>query len=80
MAIRVVLVFIAAQSILNSVFGNWMQGKYMQLHPAVIMVLLVVGGYIPGFWGMILALPVGATIWEILKYFRITGATEKLEV
>ena len=79
MAVWAVLVFIAAQAILNSVFGNWIQGKYMQLHPAVIMVLLVVGGYIAGFWGMILALPIGATVWEILKYFRIAGAAEKLE-
>ena len=51
----------------------------MQLHPAVIMVLLVVGGYVAGFWGMILALPVGATVWEIIRYFRIAGAAEKIE-
>jgi predicted PurR-regulated permease PerM len=79
MVVWALLVFILAQAILNSVFGNWIQGKYMQLHPAVIMVLLVVGGYIAGFWGMILALPVGATLWEIIKYFRITGTAEKLE-
>ena len=79
MVIWAVLVFIVAQVILNSVFGNWIQGKYMKLHPAVIMVLLVVGGYIAGFWGMILALPVGATVWEIIKYFRIAGTAEKLE-
>jgi predicted PurR-regulated permease PerM len=79
MVLWALLVFIAAQVILNSVFGNWIQGKYMQLHPAVIMVLLVVGGYVAGFWGMILALPVGATIWEIIKYFRIAGTAGKLE-
>lgn len=79
MAVWALLVFIIAQVILNSVFVNWIQGRYMQLHPAVIMVLLVVGGYVAGFWGMILSLPVGATIWEIVKYFRITGTAEKLE-
>ena len=79
MVVWALLVFVGAQVILNSVFGNWIQGKYMQLHPAVIMVLLVVGGYVAGFWGMILALPVGATVWEIIKYFRIAGAAEKLE-
>lgn len=73
------LVFILAQVILNSVFGNWIQGKYMKLHPAVIMVLLVVGGYVAGFWGMILALPVGATVWEIVKHFRVEGSAEKAE-
>ena len=79
MVVWALLVFILAQAILNSVFGNWIQGKYMQLHPAVIMVLLVVGGYVAGFWGMILALPVGATVWEIIRYFRIAGAAEKIE-
>ena len=79
MVVWALLVFIAAQVILNSVFGNWIQGKYMKLHPAVIMVLLVVGGYVAGFWGMILALPVGATVWEIIKYFRIAGTAGNTE-
>jgi predicted PurR-regulated permease PerM len=73
------LVFLIAQLILNSIFVNWIQGRYMQMHPAIIMVMLVVGGYIAGFWGMILALPVCATIWEIIKYFRSESAGEKLE-
>ena len=73
------LVFIIAQLLLNSIFVNWIQGRYMQMHPAIIMVLLVVGGYVAGFWGMILALPVGATIWEIIKYFRSEQISEKLE-
>jgi len=64
------LIFIAAQMVLNMVFANWIQGKYMQIHPAVIMVILMVGGFIAGFWGMILALPIAATIWEIFKYYR----------
>ncbi len=65
-----IIVFLVAQGILNTVFVNWIQGKYMQIHPAIVMVLLVVGGYIAGLWGAILALPVGATIWQIYLYFR----------
>ena len=68
--IGALIVFFIAQIILNTVFLNWVQGRYMQIHPAVVMVLLVVGGYIAGFWGMILALPVCATAWEVLKYVR----------
>jgi len=79
LVIWALLVFIIAQVLLNSVFVNWIQGRYMQMHPAIIMVLLVVGGYVAGFWGMILALPVGATIWEIIKYFRSEQLSEKLE-
>ncbi|MBN1691827.1 MAG: AI-2E family transporter [Dehalococcoidia bacterium] len=79
LVIWALLVFLIAQMLLNTVFVNWIQGKYMQMHPAVIMVLLVVGGYVAGFWGMILALPVGATLWEIIKYFRVERVSEKLE-
>ncbi len=75
----VVLVVVAVQILLNTVFVNWIQGKYMQIHPAVIMVLLAVGGYIGGFWGMILALPVAATIWQIYKYIHSQQQAEKLE-
>jgi len=76
--IGALIVFITAQVLLNVVFLNIVQGKYMQIHPAVVMVLLVVGGYIAGFWGMILALPVCATIWEIFKYFRAEQQAVKL--
>jgi predicted PurR-regulated permease PerM len=79
LVIWALLVFVIAQLLLNTIFVNWIQGRYMQMHPAVIMVLLVVGGYIAGFWGMILALPVGATLWEIIKYFRVARVSEKLE-
>jgi predicted PurR-regulated permease PerM len=69
-ALWAVIIFLIAQGILNTVFVNWIQGKYMQIHPAIVMVLLVVGGYIAGLWGAILALPVGATVWQIYLYFR----------
>lgn len=74
-----VLVFIIAEGLLNVVFLNVIQGKYMQIHPAIVMVLLVVGGYIAGFWGMILGLPIFATIWEIFKYFRSVSKGVQLQ-
>lgn len=77
--IGALIVFIIAEGLLNVVFVNWLQGKYMQIHPAIVMILLVVGGYIAGFWGMILALPVCATIWEIFKYFRSEQQAIKLQ-
>jgi predicted PurR-regulated permease PerM len=75
----VLLVVIAVQVLLNAVFVNWIQGKYMQIHPAIVMILLVIGGYVGGFWGMILALPVAATIWEIFKYIRSQQPAEIIE-
>jgi predicted PurR-regulated permease PerM len=66
----VLIVVVGAQVLVNMILVNWIQGRVMQIHPAVIMVLLVVGGYVGGLLGAILALPLGTTIWEIFKYFR----------
>lgn len=73
------LVFSIAEGLLNAVFLNLVQGKYMQIHPAIVMVMLVIGGYIAGFWGMILSLPIFATIWEIFKYFRTERQASQLQ-
>lgn len=77
MVVWALLAYIVAEIILNSIFVNLVQGKYMKIHPAVIMVLLVVGGYVAGFWGMILSLPLTATVWEIVKYVRNEQPAEK---
>jgi predicted PurR-regulated permease PerM len=68
------LVIVVAQVVVNLIQG-WVQEKHFPLHPAVVMVLLTVGGYVASYWGIILALPVGATIWEIYKYFRTEQPT-----
>jgi predicted PurR-regulated permease PerM len=76
-ALWAMIIFVIAQGILNTVFVNWIQGRYMQMHPAIVMILLVVGGYVGGLWGAILALPIGATIWHIYIYFRNQQADGK---
>lgn len=64
-----IVVIVAAQVVVNLVLG-FVQEKHFPLDPAVIMVLMTVGGFIGSYWGIILALPVGATAWDIYKYFR----------
>lgn len=62
-------VIIVAQLIVMLVQGP-LQGKHFPLDPAIVMVLMTVGGFIGSYLGMVLTLPVGATIWDIYKYFR----------
>lgn len=38
MILWALLVVIAVQVLLNTVFVNWIQGEYMQIHPAIVMV------------------------------------------
>jgi len=54
------------------------QEKHFPLDPGVVMLLMTVGGFIGSYWGIILALPVGATIWQLYKYFRDESKASKL--
>ena len=67
--IGAIVVIVAAQVVVLLVQG-FVQEKNFPLDPAIIMVLMTVGGFIGSYWGIILALPVGATVWEIYKYLR----------
>ena len=69
MILWAILVIVMVQLIVNLLQG-WVQEKHFPLNPAVVMVLLAVGGYVASYWGIILALPVGGTVWGIYKYFR----------
>jgi len=69
-AIWVALLFLLVQLLENTLLVPRIQGGYLRIHPAILVVLLVVGTYVAGFWGIILAAPLTATIVEIYKYVR----------
>ena len=46
-------------------------GKAVQLHPAVIMVVLVLGNQAAGFWGLLIAVPVTAIVRDVFKYLYL---------
>jgi len=61
------------------VLQGLVQEKHFPLDPGVVMVLMTVGGFIGSYWGIILALPVGATIWQLYKYFRDEAKAARLK-
>ncbi len=69
-AVWVALLFLLVQLLENSLLVPRIQGGYLRIHPAIMVVLLVLGAYIAGFWGIILVPPLTATIVEIYKYVR----------
>ncbi len=69
-AIWVAVLFLAVQLLENNLLVPRVQGGYLRIHPAILIVLLVLGAYVAGFWGIILAAPLTATIVEIYKYVR----------
>jgi predicted PurR-regulated permease PerM len=66
----VILLFLAIQLLENYLLVPRIQGGYLRIHPAVLIALLVIGAYIAGFWGLLLAAPLTATVVEIYKYVR----------
>ena len=68
--IWVIILFLAIQLVENSLLVPRIQGGYLRIHPAVMIFLLVLGAYLAGFWGLILAGPLTATGVEIYKYVR----------
>lgn len=42
----------------------------MKMNPIFIILVSVIGAYLAGLAGFIVAVPVAATVIELLKYFR----------
>lgn len=62
--------------VLQQIEGNIISPKFtgdsVNMHPLLVIVLLIVGGKVAGFWGMVLAVPVGVIIkvvYEDLNYY-----------
>ena len=65
------LLFVAIQQIENLFLVPRISGQAVQLHPAVIMVVLVIGNEAAGLWGMILAVPLAAILRDVFKYLYL---------
>ena len=66
--IWVALVYLIIQLLENILLVPRIQGAYLRINPAILIVLLVLGAYIAGFWGIILAGPLTATIVQVYRY------------
>jgi predicted PurR-regulated permease PerM len=69
-AIWAAVVYLAVQLSENLFLVPRIHGAYMRIHPAMILVLLPLGAYIAGLWGIILVVPLTATAIELYKYAR----------
>lgn len=67
-ALIALVIVIAVQQLEGNVLSPLLQGKNMNLHPAVVLLSVTAGGSIFGITGAFLAVPVVASIAEILRY------------
>jgi predicted PurR-regulated permease PerM len=72
---------IMVQLLENNLLVPRIQAGVMHMHPSVTIMLLVLGGYFWGLWGIFFTVPVAATLVEIFQYVRKinTEANQKLD-
>ena len=66
--LKVVLVYVVVQQLENNLLVPKIQGDSVKLHPAIIMVALVIGSQVAGFVGLVAAVPVTAIARDIYLY------------
>lgn len=66
------LVALVVQQIDNHVISPNVMKRTVQLHPATVMLSLLAGGTIAGFWGVLLGVPAVAVVKLLLAHFWTT--------
>lgn len=69
-ALIALAVVVAVQQLEGNVLSPILQGKNMNLHPAVVLLSVTAGGTMFGITGAFLAVPVAASVAELLRYLN----------
>jgi predicted PurR-regulated permease PerM len=78
-AIWLFLGYITIQLIENNFLVPHIQGSVMKMNPIFIILVSVIGASLAGLVGFIIAVPVAATVIELLKYFGSSARLKKSE-
>ena len=65
-----ILLYVIVQMLENIFLVPRIHGGLLRINPAILMVLLVLGSYLAGIWGIILIAPLTSTIVAIYRYVR----------
>jgi predicted PurR-regulated permease PerM len=66
--IAALILYTVVQQVENNLLVPKIQGDAIQMHPALVMFALVIGGALAGLLGAILALPVTAAARDVVRY------------
>ena len=76
-ALIALILVLVVQQLEGNVISPWLQGKNLNLHAAVVLLAVVLGGALFGITGAFLAVPAAATLAEVFRYIneRIADAS-----
>ncbi len=77
-ALYVAAAFFAIQQVENLILVPRIAGQSVKLHPAMVMLVLVIGNELAGLVGMITAVPIAAIIRDVFKYLYLRLLDEPL--
>ncbi len=66
--IAALVLYTLVQQIENNVLVPKIQGDAIEMHPALVMFAIVIGGGLAGLLGAILALPIAAALRDVVRY------------
>lgn len=66
----VIALYVAIQLVENALLVPRIQGEAVDIHPALIMLVLIIGSEAAGLFGVILAVPAAAVARDIFRYFH----------
>jgi predicted PurR-regulated permease PerM len=66
--ILVALAFVVIQQLESTLLVPRIHGYAVRVHPAIVMILVVIGGALWGLWGMIVILPLAAAARDVYVY------------
>jgi predicted PurR-regulated permease PerM len=67
----VLLLFVAANQIENSLISPWLIGDRVGLHPLAVIFAVLVGGYLLGILGLLVAVPAAAAVRVVADYLLL---------
>jgi len=78
-ALWVALGYLVIQLLENQLLAPRIQGSQMEIHPAFVIVLGVLGAYFAGILGFIVILPATMALIRLFRYFRDSMNTGRLD-
>jgi len=70
-ALWIALAFFGIQQVESLFLTPRISGRAVRFHPAMVMIIVVVGAELAGIWGLILAVPLAAILRDVARYLYL---------
>ena len=67
--IWVIVLYVVVQFVESNIISPRIQSKAVNIHPALILVVLVIASETSGLWGVVVGVPLTAAARDVFKYF-----------